>query len=449
VVAVDLLMLSARRESGVGALGTADCCCEHVPQIPLVRVPPGSVWQQEGGFVRRIRDRVAGLDVHRDSVTAAARFIDLNGEILDELAMFATTSRGVAELGAWLRERAVTTVAMEATGVYWKPVFYGLEGMFEEVWVCNAGHVKNVPGRKTDIADAAWLADVVAHGMVRASFVPPPPIRELRELSRYRKTQIDVRGREIQRLEKVLQDACVKLTSVASTVWSKSSRAMIEALIAGERDPEVLADLALGRMRAKKNELIEALAAHWRPHHSTVAARIIAHIDFLDASINELTVAIGERLDPFEAMITRMCEVPGVDRETAEVVIAETGGDMTVFPSPVQLCSWAGLTPGSHESAGKRRSLAAWAAAHSNDGYLPAQWRRFLRRFGKKNETKATFAVAHTLLVIIWHLLTNGDTYQDAGADYSDRRTDAVVRQRYLVRELEKLGLQVTLEPAA
>jgi transposase len=412
--------------------------------------------------VRRIRDRVAGLDVHRDSVTAAARFIDLNGEILDELAMFATTSRGVAELGAWLRERAVTTVAMEATGVYWKPVFYGLEGMFEEVWVCNAGHVKNVPGRKTDIADAAWLADVVAHGMVRASFVPPPPIRELRELSRYRKTQIDVRGREIQRLEKVLQDACVKLTSVASTVWSKSSRAMIEALIAGERDPEVLADLALGRMRAKKNELIEALAAHWRPHHSTVAARIIAHIDFLDASINELTVAIGERLDPFEAMITRMCEVPGVDRETAEVVIAETGGDMTVFPSPAQLCSWAGLTPGSHESAGKRRAVgtrpggrwlrralieSAKSASRSKGTYANAQYHRLAARRGPN---KATVAVAHSTLTVLWHLMNDPDLhYQDLGGDYFTRRLDPELQAQRLIRKLAELGYQATIAPAA
>ena len=195
--------------------------------------------------MQRIRDRVGALDVHRDSVTACARVIDMStGEIVDELERFSTTSAGIAKLGSWLLDHQVTTVAMEATGVYWKPVFYGLEGMFAELWLCNAAHVKNVPGRKTDLADAVWLADVVAHGMVRPSLVPPPAIRELRDLTRYRKTQIDARGREIQRLEKVLQDACVKLTSVASTVWSKSSREMITALIEGERDPAVLADMA-------------------------------------------------------------------------------------------------------------------------------------------------------------------------------------------------------------
>ena len=202
--------------------------------------------------MERIRDRVAGLDVHRDSVVACARVIDVRtGEIVDDLERFSTTTAGVAKLGLWLLDHGVTTVAMEATGIYWRPVYYGLEDMFAELWVCNAQHVKNVPGRKTDMADAVWLADVVAHGMIRPSMVPPPLIRELRDLTRYRKTQIDARAREIQRLEKVLQDACVKLTSVASTVWSKSSRAMIEALIAGERDPVVLADMAKGRMRAK------------------------------------------------------------------------------------------------------------------------------------------------------------------------------------------------------
>ncbi|MDP9335677.1 MAG: transposase, partial [Actinomycetota bacterium] len=202
--------------------------------------------------MKRIRDRVAGLDVHRDSVTACVRVVEAS-EVFEDKERFSTTVSGLAGLGSWLLDHGVSTVAMEATGVYWKPVYYALEGLFEELWLCNAMHVRNVPGRKTDLSDAAWLADVVAHGMVRASFVPPPPIRELRELTRYRKTQVDARGQEIQRLEKVLQDACVKLTSVASKVWSKSSRAMIEALIAGERDPAVLAGLANGRMRAKSD----------------------------------------------------------------------------------------------------------------------------------------------------------------------------------------------------
>jgi transposase len=244
-------------------------------------------------MVRRIRDRVAGLDVHRDSVTACVRVVEVS-EVFEDKERFSTTVSGLAGLGLWLLDEGVSTVAMEATGVYWKPVYYALEGLFEELWVCNAMHVKNVPGRKTDLSDAAWLADVVAHGMVRASFVPPLPIGGLRELTRYRKTQVDARGKEIQRLEKVLQDACVKLTSVASKVWSKSARAMIEALIAGERDPAVLAGLAKGRMRAKADQLTEALASNWRPHHSVVAAQIIAHIDFCDAAIERLGVLRGE-----------------------------------------------------------------------------------------------------------------------------------------------------------
>lgn len=412
--------------------------------------------------MRRIRDRVGGLDVHRDSVTAAARFIDITGEIVEELERFSTTTRGVAELGGWLLERRVTTVAMEATGVYWKPVYYGLEGMFDELWVCNAAHVKNVPGRKTDLADAAWLADVVAHGMVRASFVPPAPIRALRELSRYRKTQIDVRAREIQRLEKVLQDACVKLTSVASTVWSKSSRAMIEALIAGERDPAVLAELAKGRMRSKIAELTEALAAHWGPQHSAVAARIIAHIDFLDVTIEELTVEIGDRLDPFAEMIERMVEVPGVDTMVAEIVIAETGGDMTKFPTSAQLCSWAGVAPGSHESAGRRRAVgtrpggrwlrrslieAAKSASRSKGTYANAQYHRIAARRGPN---KATVAVAHSILTVLWHLMADPELrYHELGDDYFTTRHDPQRQAERLVRRLADLGYRATLEPAA
>lgn len=412
--------------------------------------------------MRRIRDRVAGLDVHRDSVVACARVIDHDGVIVEELERFSTTTAGVAELGAWLLDRGATTVAMEATGVYWKPVYYGLEAMFEELWVCNATHVKNVPGRKTDLADAAWLADVVAHGMVRASFVPPPPIRELRELSRYRKTQIDARGREIQRLEKVLQDACVKLTSVASTVWSKSSRAMIEALIAGERDPAVLADMAKGRMRPKIAELTEALAAHWGTHHSVVAARIIAHIDFLDATISELTTAIGDRLGPFADLIQRMIEVPGIDTLSAEVIIAETGGDMSRFPTSAQLCAWAGVAPGAHESAGKRRRVrtrpggrwlrrtlveAAKSASRSKGSYANAQYHRIAARRGPN---KATVAVAHSILTVLWHLMNDPELrYHDLGGDYFHRRQDPQREAQRLLRRLSDLGYQATIQPAA
>lgn len=410
----------------------------------------------------RVRDRVAGLDVHRDSVMAATRVVNwTTGEIVGEQKRFSTTVSGVAGVGSWLLERGVSTVAMEATGVYWKPVFYGLEGLFEELWVCNASHVKNVPGRKTDVSDAMWLADVVAHGMVRASFVPPPPIRAVRDLSRYRKTQADTRTREIQRLEKVLQDACVKLTSVTSTVWSKSSRAMIEALIAGERDPQRLAGLALGRMRAKTNELIDALASNWRPHHSRLARQIIAHIDFLDASIAELSIEIAERVNPFEDLIARWCEIPGVGRLIAETVIAETGGDMAAFPTAQQLCAWAGVAPANHESAGKRRPAgtrpasrwlkralveAARAAARTKDTYLAAQYRNLARRRGAN---KAAVAVAHSILTIMWHMATTAEHYHDLGGDYFERRRDPAREANRLIAKLANLGYRVHLEPAA
>ena len=245
--------------------------------------------------MEQIHDRVAGLDVHRDQVTVCVRTPGPRGGVQTHKARFGTTTGGLAALAEWLAGHAVTLAAMEATGVYWKPVYYALEERFV-VWLCNAHHVKNVPGRKTDMSDAEWLADVAAHGMVRPSFVPPPPIRELRELTRYRKTQIDVRAAEIARLEKVLQDAGIKLTSVASKVLTQSGRAMVEALIAGERDPAALAGLAKGKLRPKIPQLTEALRGHFGAHHAIVAARILAHLDFLDDTIAELDREVGARI---------------------------------------------------------------------------------------------------------------------------------------------------------
>jgi transposase len=413
--------------------------------------------------MRRIRERVAGLDVHRDTVMAATLVLDrTTGEFVEDQEQFSTMTSGIVRLGRWLRDHGVSTVGMEATGDYWKCVFYGLEGMFDEVEVFNAQHVKNVPGRKSDLSDAMWLADVVAHGMVRASFVPPEPIRELRDLSRYRKTQIDVRSREIQRLDKVLQDAGVKITSVASGVWSKSSRRMIEALIAGERDPAVLAEMAMSTMRPKIPHLVEALASRWRPHHSLIAGQIIATIDHLDATIDALSTEIAERCDPFEDLIERMCEVPGVSRLVAETFIAETGADTVKFPTPQQLCAWAGLAPGNHESAGKRRNVAArkgqrWlrraliqsakSVSLTNGTFLAARYRHLARRRGVN---KATVAVAHSLLTILWHLAADPNArYRDLGADYHQRRRDPEHEARHLVAKLAKLGYTATLQPVA
>jgi transposase len=306
-------------------------------------------------------DRVAGLDVHRDSVAACVRLPGPRGGAVTDKQRFKTTTAGLGRLAGWLAQRQVALVAMEATGVYWKGVYYALERDFA-VWLCNAHHVKNVPGRKTDMSDAEWLADVAAHGMVRPSFVPPPPIRELRELTRYRKTQIDARAAEIQRLEKVLQDAGIKLTSVASKVLTQSGRAMVEALIAGERDPARLAALAKGKLRPRIAELTEALAGHFGSHHAVAARRILDHLDFLEASVAALTEQIDARTRPYAAVFELLLPVPGLDRLTIDVVIAETGADMDRFGSPAQLASWAGLCPGNHESAGKRRRVGTHPA---------------------------------------------------------------------------------------
>jgi len=407
--------------------------------------------------MKRIRDRVAGLDVHRDTVVACARLVDPGGEVEVTKQSFATTRKGLGELAAFLSGAAVTTVAMEASGVYWKSPYYALEGLFDELWLCNAQHLKNVPGRKTDLSDAEWLADVAAHGMVRPSFVPPPQIRELREVSRYRKTQVDARAKEIQRLEKVLQDAGVKITSVASAVWSMSSRQIVEALIAGTRDPKVLAQMANGRMRAKIPALEEALSGHFGAHHAVVCRQIIDHIDFLDRSITALTEEITTRLVPFEAAVTIVSSVPGISRTTAEVIVAETGADMSRFPSPGQLCAWAGVSPASYESAGKRRPAgtrhgsrwlraalieAARAGVHTKGSYYSAQYARIARRRGPN---KAAVAVANSMLSTIWHLLTNGVLYEDPGADYFERRHHPADEAKRLARRIEALGYDVTL----
>ncbi|MQB01850.1 MAG: IS110 family transposase, partial [Actinobacteria bacterium] len=340
---------------------------------------------------------------------------------------------------------------------YWKCVYYALEDRFEHVWLCNAQHVKRVPGRKTDMSDAEWLADVMAHGMVRSSFVPPPPIRELRELTRYRKSQVDERTRESQRLEKVLQDAGIKLTSVASKVLTQSGRAVVEALIAGERDPNQLAGLAKGKLRPKIPQLAEALNGHFGPHHAVICEQILQHLDTLNDSVAKLDRDVAERMQPYQAAMTLLLDVPGIQRLSAEVVIAETGADMSRFPTPEQLASWAGLCPGNHESAGKRRRVGtppgnrwlrrtliecAHAAARTRGSYFAAQYHQIAHRRGPN---KAAVAVAHSLVVVIWHLLTTGARYEDPGADYFQRRRDPERQKARLVHQLQQLGYTVAL----
>jgi transposase len=410
--------------------------------------------------VQQIFERVAGLDVHRDNVVACFRRLGPRGGVVSEKERFTTTTFGLTELEAWLAERRVELVAMEATGVYWKPILYALESRFV-VWLCNARNVRKVPGRKTDLSDAEWLADVAAHGMIRPSFVPPPPIRELRELTRYRRTQIDVRAAEIQRLEKVLQDAGIKLTSVASRVLTQSGRAMIEALIAGERDGARLAELAKGKLRPKIPALTEALTAHFGTHHAVACRRILGHLDFLNESVAALTEQVDERTAAFAPVYTLLMPVPGFGRQTIDVIIAETGADMSRFPTAGDLASWVGLCPGNHESAGKRRRIgttngnpwlrqalieSARAAARTKGSYFGAQYRQIARRRGPN---KAAVAVAHSLIELVWHLLTTGELFNDLGDDYFTTRQDPKRRARHLVAQLEQLGFKVTLEAAA
>ena len=408
-----------------------------------------------------IVERCAFLDVHRDTVMACARTPDGAGGRSEEVAEFGTTTSHLLKLADWLAERRVTLVGMEATGVYWKPVHWVLEGSVPEVWVINARHMRNVPGRKTDVADAQWGAQLLEHGLVRPSFIPPRPTREQRDLTRYRKSVIEERGRETQRLHKVLEDAGVKLSSVASSVLTKSGREMIDALVAGQRDPAVLAEMAKGRMRAKIPELTDALAGRFNAHHALLCRAMLARIDQADATIDELTKRIEELLDPHEAAVTLLVGIPGVSNRTAQVILAEIGTDMSRFPTPEHLASWAGMCPGNNESAGKHRSgrtrygskwlrialvEAAQAAGRSKDTYLSAQYARIR---GRRGPGRAAVAVGHSILVITWHLLSTGETYTDLGGDYFDKRRNSTAHQKRLVAQLEAMGHRVTLEPAA
>ena len=409
--------------------------------------------------MKRIRDRVAGLDVNRDTVVACVRVTGGDGEVAVSRRRFKTTAAALAELADWLARFEITTVGMEATGIYWRPVYYRLEGHFPEVWLCNAAHVKNVPGRKTDLSDAEWLADVVAHGMVRPSFVAPLEVREAREINRYRRSQVKARAAEILRLEKVLQDAGIKLTSVASKVWTKSTVAMVEALIAGQREPAQLAELAKGKLRPKIPELADALAGTFGPHHAVLAREILDHIAYLDRVIARLDDQLVERLRPFEPAMILALGVPGIGPEVARAAVTETGAAMAPFPTGGHFASWLGLCPHNRESAGKHKAAgsghgnptlrqalleAAHAASHTNT-YLGARYRRIARRRGPN---KAAVAVAHSMAVILWHLWTTGQTYQDPGPDYFNLRHSPQHQARHLIRQLENLGYHVDINAA-
>jgi transposase len=410
--------------------------------------------------VERLIERCAGLDVHKASVTATVRVPSDQGRRRTETRTFRATTAGLLLLRDWLASFAVTVVGMESTGVYWKPVYYLLEDDFE-VWLLNAQHLKNVPGRKTDVADSVWICQLVEHGLVRPSFVPPKPIRELPDLTRYRKALLAERTREVQRLHKVLEDAGIKLASVASDPLGVSGRAMLEALVSGTHDPQVLAELARGRLRAKLPALREALEGRFGAHHGLLVGEMLARIDQMDETIGRLSAEVARVAAPFSPLLGLLMTIPGVSRRTAEVILAEIGPDMGRFPTAAHLASWAGVCPGNNESAGKHGSgrtrkgskwlrvalvEAAHAAARTKASYLAAQYARLRGRRGPK---KAALAVAHSILVITWHLLNRGEPYSDLGADYFIRRQSHQAYRDRLVRQLERMGHKVTLEPTA
>ncbi len=423
--------------------------------------------------------RCAGLDVHRKTVVACALVPGPGGRPTKQIKTFETMADDLLVLGDWLVGLGVTHVAMESTGVYWKPVWNLLESRLTLLLV-NAQHIKQVPGRKTDVGDAEWLADLLRHGLVRGSFVPDREQRELRELTRYRTSLVRARATETNRLQQTLEGANVKLATVASDILGKSARAMLAALVAGgpdggdgaageagtaEVDPHAVADLAERRLRRKLPELERALTVHGQfgAHQRFLVAQHLAHIDFLDAAIAQVSAEIQERLRSCEETLARLDTIPGVGRRTAEALLAELGTDMRRFPTAAHLASWAGMCPGNKASAGKRlsgktrkgntwlRALlveAAHGAAHTRDTYLAAQYRRLAARRGAK---KAAVAVGHSILVIVYHLLSDPDhqeEYRDLGATYFDERDRAALERR-LVQRLEALGHKVTLQPAA
>lgn len=412
-----------------------------------------------------VYERVAGIDVHKKQITIAVRTPgDQPGKRRQQVRRYATFYTALRQMTAWLIAENVTHVAMESTGIYWKPVFHALaEPGGLEIVLCNAQHVKTVPGRKTDIGDSAWLAQLCEVGLLRGSFIPPAEIAAIRDLCRYRHTLVEERTRENQRLRKALEDGGIKLDSVASDVLGVSARLMITALIDGERDPAVLADLAKRRLRRKIPDLTLALAGRFAAHHATLCRLHLDHIDHLNAMIDKLQDRIETATSPFTDACARLTSIPGIGEVAAHAIIGEIGVDMSSFPTPAHLASWAGLCPGNHESAGKRKSgrtrhgnahlrtilVEAACATETTRSRLGARLRRLKRRMGKKSGPKAAVAVAHTILTIIWHLLAHGGTYQDLGPDYYARREDnPETLAAKLKQKIESLGYTVELRPA-
>ena len=401
--------------------------------------------------------RCAGLDVHKDSVVAGVRLAE-GGSVKTEVRRFDTTTPGLLALSAWLAEHGCTHVAMEATGVYWKPVWHVLADGEVTLILANAAHVKNVPGRKTDVADALWLADLLAHGLIRPSFVPAEPTQDLRALLRTRKQLVREQASHVQRIQKTLEDANLKLGSVLTQIMGKSGRAIIEALIEGERDPDVLLALVQRGVKASPEKLRAALSGRVTDRHRFLLRLHLRQVDALDAALAEIDAEVDLDLDPFRQAVRLLRTIPGVSDLTAQVIVSEIGADMSRFPTAGHLISWAGLCPRNDESAGKRRSTrlrkgapwlkttlvqCAWAGARKKDSYLRAQFQRLRHRRGPK---KAICAVAASILTAAYHMLRDGTCYADLGADHF-RRTSPEVQANRLARQITQLGFTCIIQP--
>jgi transposase len=400
----------------------------------------------------------AGLDVHKEIVVACVRRT-IGGKVRQEVRTFRTETNALLEMADWLTDLEVSHLAMESTGVYWKPIWNLFEGVFELLLV-NAEHIKAVPGRKTDVKDSQWIAELLQHGLLKASFVPDKPMRQLRDLTRQRVQLIRQKVQVANRIQKTLEDCNIKLSSVASDVLGASGRAMIAAIVKGENDPITLAELARQRLRKKIPQLQEALAGEIQDHHRFLLGMLMEQVEFLEKQIDCLTARIAEVLPPpFVEAIERLDTIPGIDRKAAQNIVAEVGADLETFPSAGHLASWVGICPGNHESAGKRKSgrttkgnkwlrvvlvQCAWAASRSKGTYLKAMYGRLAARRGKK---RALVAVGHRLLAIIYNALKQGQSYQELGADYLDKKQDKEQLAQRLLRRLEKLGVKVTVEP--
>jgi len=404
-----------------------------------------------------LHPRCAGLDVHKDTVVAAVRCVSPPAH--QEVRSFSTTTKGLLELSDWLTSHGCTHVAMEATGVYWKPVWHVLEEGFELV-LANAQHIRNVPGRKTDVNDATWISELLAHGLIRSSFVPPAHIQELRDLTRTRKQLVREMSQHSLRIQKVLEDANLKVGSVLSDVLGTSGRKMLNALMAGETNPETLADLAVGTARKRRAELIESLRGRVTPHHRSMLKLHLDLVDALQKALDEVDATLGKVLEPIQARAALLTTMPGISDLVASVIVAEIGTDMSRFPTAGHLVSWARLCPRNDESAGKRRTTriskgavwlkttlvtAAWAASRKKDSYLRAQFLRLKSRRGPK---KAIIAVAASMLTACYYMLRDNVEYRDLGSGHFDRR-DATKTVGRLAKRIRDLGFDVELRPLA